>query len=743
MKKMFFRMAALMVAMMMTMTTNAASGDDNNEVEEDEEWLDADTLAIDTTLWYNQTQQLGGIVVKGRLPKTRVKGDAMRTTVAGTILEKAGTVSDALSKIPQLKAERDGSVEVLGRGAAEVYINGRKVQDVSELSRLRSDQIQHVDVIQNPGARYAASTKAVVRITLKKAQGEGLSFQDNVGGIYKYGHTLTNNLDVNYRTGGLDITASFWAGRYGHHEGKQDNDLTYYAGPDYILGKTTQNTKNIWKGWSPQLQVNYMVNEKHSFGAYYKYDRHPSGELTSNFFTDSYENGKFKEHSESNIWQDDNFRKHIFNAYYNGKVGKLGIDLNIDGLFDKTETPGSTTEQTTTAQSAAVTQQQTQRVIESNTNSSNNFWASKLIFTYPVWKGNLSVGGEYSYNHRKDAYSFVSTDAVPVKATDTEINEKSAAAFVEYGRQFGRLFAQVGMRYEHLQNDYYNFGVHEDDVCRNYGDWFPTVVFSAPVGKMQLSLSYRRDIERPSYSNLTSSTIYLNRYAYQSGNPYLKPTYTHSLVLNAAYQWANLTVNYGRIKDVVTMLTEPYPGSTDPLVSLIRPINSTEDYDQLSFSMSARPTIGKWHPTWYAYALFQNYKTPTIDGTLKTLNHPYLTLAWNNDIELPHAFRLMANMQWSTKGDYNNNRITSQRFNTTLGIQRDFRLGRLGSLTADVRCYDVFNTDKTDAIIYGIRELTSSNPARRTFMIDLTWKFNEARSKYRGSGAGEKQKARM
>ena len=35
------------------------------------------------------------------------------------------------------------------------------------------------------------------------------------------------------------------------------------------------------------------------------------------------------------------------------------------------------------------------------------------------------------------------------------------------------------------------------------------------------------------------------------------------------------------------------------------------------------------------------------------------------------------------------------------------------------------------------------NPARRTFTLDLTWKFNEARSKYRGSGAGEKQKARM
>ena len=99
------------------------------------------------------TQLLSEVVVKGQLPKTHAKGDAMRTTVSGTILEKAGTVSDALGKIPSLEAERDGAVKVLGRGEAEVYINGRKVQDLNELSRLRSDQIQHVDVVQNPGAR--------------------------------------------------------------------------------------------------------------------------------------------------------------------------------------------------------------------------------------------------------------------------------------------------------------------------------------------------------------------------------------------------------------------------------------------------------------------------------------------------------------------------------------------------------------------------------------------------------------
>ena len=723
MKKIVFRMTALLAAMMMTMTTFAQLND---------------SISTDTTMWFNQTQELSGVVVKGRLPKTRVKGDAMRTKVAGTILEKAGTVSDALSKIPLLEAERDGGVKVLGRGDAEVYINGRRVQDMKELSRLRSDQIQHVDVVQNPGARYAASTKAVVRITLKKAQGEGLSFQNSTQYMYQYGGSLNNNFVANYRTGGLDVTGSFWVGTYNHYKGLQVNDMLYYVGPDQVTGHSTQEIRHPWHAWSPQLQLNYMVNENHTFGAYYKYDRTPSGETKGDYLTDMFENGILTERSVSYIWQDQNVKKHIFNAYYNGKVGLLGIDLNIDGLFDDTKTPGRTTEQTTAVSAAPI-----DRTIENNTNSANNFWASKLIFSYPVLKGNLSLGGEYSYNHRTDAYTFQASDYVPVKTTDTEINEKSAAAFVEYGRQFGKVFAQAGLRYEHLTNDYFNFGVKEDEVCRDYGDWFPTATLSAPIGKMQLSLSYRRDIQRPNYGNLTSSTIYVNRYTYQSGNPYLKPTYTHSLVLNAAYQWANLTVNYGRLKNSETMSTEPFPGSTDPLISLVRPINSEEDYNQLSLSLSANPTIGKWHPLWYAFTVFQNYKTPTADGSIKTLNVPYVTLVWNNDIELPHSFCLNANAQWATKGDYNNFSITAQRFDLTLGVQRDFNLRRLGQLTLDVRCTDVLNTNKTAAVVYGIRELTTANPARRTFLINLNWKFNEARSKYRGSGAGEKQKARM
>lgn len=723
-----------------------------------------DSIGNDSTIWYNQTQQLGEVTVKSRLPKTRVKGDAMRTNVAGTILEKAGNVSDMLNKIPTLEAERDGAVKVLGRGEAEIYINGRKVLDTKELSRLRADQIQYVDVVQNPGARYAASTKAVVRITLKKVQGEGISFQDYVSYMYQYGHTETNNLDVNYRTGGLDVTTSFWAGRYGHSKSIQTDKMFYYVGTSPNEGITKQESKNIWKGWSPQLQVNYMVDENHSFGAFYKYDRHPSGEFSSRFNTDCYEDGIYTERSESQISQKDRFIKHIFNTYYIGKISKLGIDWNLDGLFDDTKTPGYTTEQTFPQPLTLLPNREGQgeslRSIESNTKSSNNFWATKLVLSYPVWKGNLSLGGEYSYNHRTDAYSFMATDNVPVKATDSEINEKSSAGFIEFGRPFdisslnsklSTLYIQAGIRYEHLKNDYYNFRQREDEVCRNYGDWFPSATIAMPIGLLQLSLSYRCDINRPHYSSLTSSTIYLNRYAYQSGNPYLRPTYTHSIVMNVAYKWLGMAVNYGRIKDAETMSTEPYPGSTDPLVSLVHPINTEEEYNQLSINPYARPTFEfsvfnsqlKWNPTWSVYAVFQNYKTPTADGSVKTLSRPCIMSAWDNTFELPKNWRLTVFFRWNRKGDYNNYRINRNLFRNDLVVQHDISLRQLGELTLDLRCSDVFNTNKTDALIYGVRELTAINPARRTFSVELTWKFNEARSKYRGSGAGEKQKARM
>ncbi|MFR3187598.1 MAG: hypothetical protein ACLTOV_13870 [Phocaeicola sp.] len=50
-------------------------------------------------------------------------------------------------------------MKVFGAGTPEIYINGRKVRDKSELDQLASDNIKSVEVVNNPGSRYDATSQ--------------------------------------------------------------------------------------------------------------------------------------------------------------------------------------------------------------------------------------------------------------------------------------------------------------------------------------------------------------------------------------------------------------------------------------------------------------------------------------------------------------------------------------------------------------------------------------------------------
>ena len=118
--------------------------------------------------------ELRELVVKGGLPNTRIKGNAMITRVEGTPLATSGSRGELLVKVPGMTGAEE-SPEVLGKGAPLIYINGRLLRDDSELKRLRSEDIRDVEVINNPGAQYDATVRAVVRIRTVKQQGDGLS----------------------------------------------------------------------------------------------------------------------------------------------------------------------------------------------------------------------------------------------------------------------------------------------------------------------------------------------------------------------------------------------------------------------------------------------------------------------------------------------------------------------------------------------------------------------------------------
>lgn len=123
-------------------------------------------------------QMLGEVEVKGTLPKTKLTAEGLQTSIRGSVLENVGTANDVLARTPGIIKGQNG-IEVIGKGAPLVYINGRKLTDASELTRLQSNEIQSIEVINNPGAQYDATVRSVVRIRTIRRQGDGFSFNLN------------------------------------------------------------------------------------------------------------------------------------------------------------------------------------------------------------------------------------------------------------------------------------------------------------------------------------------------------------------------------------------------------------------------------------------------------------------------------------------------------------------------------------------------------------------------------------
>ena len=154
---------------------------------------------------------LKGVTVKGHVPQYQMGSEGLVTNVENTILSKLGTGEDVLTHVPGI-TKKDGYFEVFGKGAPLIYINGRLMRDVSELDQLKSENIKSVELITNPGAKYDASVKAVVKIRTKAAQGEGFGF-DVRSSYYQSENTdLVKQLNWNYRHNNLDVFGTIYYG---------------------------------------------------------------------------------------------------------------------------------------------------------------------------------------------------------------------------------------------------------------------------------------------------------------------------------------------------------------------------------------------------------------------------------------------------------------------------------------------------------------------------------------------------
>ena len=677
----------------------------------------------------SDAQMLGEVVVKGYLPVTRIKGDAMITGVAGTALEKAGTAEQMLDKIPNVTS-KDGEINVFGRGTPEIYVNGRKLLDNSELDRLSAENIKSVEVVNNPGARYGAEVTSVIRIITKKAEGEGFGFDNRAMLQYNRDWSALEQLNFNYRKNGWDLSGMLYGSRmYGW--------IRKEAVQDTYLQEHWQQQSTIFNDWTSKnfnarLAVNYTFNEHSAFGIRYDYHKTPYSNALMETYMDVYRSGTFSEKTYSPNLMDNNSEYHQVNTYYNGKIKDWSIDLNLDGYWDKSDKANYLDEKTALPDGS-----EEGHYVSIFNDIDNTLYAARLILSRPVWDGELSFGGEYTYTNRRNVN--LNPEGI-VSDDDSRIRENMGAAFVEYSRKFGSVQALAGLRYEYNASDYYEKDIRVDEQSKNFSNLFPTLSIAFPINRVNLQLAYRTDIARPSYWDLRSSILLVNKYTYETGNPLLEPKFTHNLTLGATYRWLQLTVGYNRVKNDILNVTSLYD-ENDPTIMLMSLANA-EAYDKFFAGMTLSPTIGIWKPQWRFQMNKQWFDVQTPQGKL-CLDNPMGTITWNNNLSLPLGFMLDADFMYTSKGNMKNGRFLKPAWRMDMSLQKSFLNDKL-NIRLDAT--NLLNSYKRDFIMYVSNMQTMhmiDKPNNCTVRLTVRYKFNAAKSKYKGTGAGDSQKSRM
>ena len=668
-----------------------------------------------------------GVTVKGSVPQYKAMTGGMTVEVQNSILKDVGTADDLLSMLPRVEGS-DGKFTVFAKGEPEIYINNKKVRDSKELKQLKSSDIKSVDIITSPGAKYNAEVNAVIRIKTIKRQDDGLSVEAYTYGKYNKWWTNYDDFTLRYRSGGLEI---FGTGSFRNHHYAEDPILSsdlLFDNKTIHIDQTAPNS--VWfTSVSGKVGLSYDFDENNSIGMTYGCFGELYGGGYLNGTQTIYSNGKLE--GEVSQWMKVDHRTipdHDANIYYVGKIGKLGIDFNGTWLWQKSVSRDVETERSTELEN---------RDIHSNAENRNRMLAAKLVLSYPVWKGELSVGSETTSTH-SDGMSENLEGWVP--ASKTHIKENNLAGFAEYEVQLGHWSLNAGLRYEHVSADYESYSIRSDiqpEPSRSYNDLFPNLSAGWQKDKWGLQLSYTKRINRPSYRSLSNYVQYDNRYQVEGGNPMLRPAIRQDIDFSATYSWLSFNAGFEHYSDKILNFSRFYQQGRDIIMW------RNENFDHFNCchaSIVASPKWGIYTPT-LTLGYFQQFFDVKKYGIDHSLTKPEWSISLRNWLKLGETAKAMVYIHYATTHDYGFSR-QHYEFNVNARLQKTFLKGQL---TAVLFANDIFRTlhDKWEGY-YPVEVLTrDAYQYSRDIGISLQYNFNQKRSKYKGTGAGNDEKSRL
>lgn len=683
------------------------------------------------------SSELKGVTVVARKPMIEVKADKTILNVENSINAVGNDALELLRKSPGVLVDKDDNISLSGKNGVQVYVDGKPSPlsgtDLSNyLKSMQSSQIEAIEIITNPSAKYeAAGNAGIINIRLKKNKSFGTNGSVNAG--YNIGTFPKYNggISLNNRDKKLNLFGSY---NYNHNHNENFINL-YRVQLDTLFDQhatmTFINKSHNFKGGA-----DYYINSKNTVGVMV------SGNLTDfTLANDSRTDITFQptKLQDRLLLAHNNTNSTRNNVNYNANyryADTSGRELNVDADYSQYRLKSDQYQPNLTYDPTGTTLLQ-EEVYNMLAPTNIDIYSAKTDYEQNFKKGRLGIGGKVSYvksDNNFDRYIIEEADKTRDRSNNFLYKENINALYVNYNRQFKGIMIQAGVRMENTNVKATSQGVSlidgenvpfDSTFDKNYTDFFPSAAVTFNKNPMnQWSISYSRRIDRPAYQDLNPFEFRLDKYTFQQGNTQLRPQYTNSIAVTNTFKYKlTTTLNYSHVTDVFSQIVD----TADASKAFITKKNlATQDIVSLNISM---PFQYKWYSVFAnVNTYYSKYKANFGEGRTVNLD------VFATNVYMQNTFKVAKKTTIELSGFYTSPSIWQGTFKSKamggvdVGVQQTVLKGK-GNVKATVT--DIFHTMQWGGTsdFAGQYLKTSGGWESRQFRLNFTYRFGNAQVK--------------
>ncbi|WP_407402406.1 TonB-dependent receptor domain-containing protein [Chryseobacterium sp.] len=581
------------------------------------------------------TQDIEEISLNNEKKGNKIENSNITLDVANTALHTLPTATELLSKLPFVMMDANGEgLSFVGKGTPLLYIDNQKV-DFTTLSSISVDDIKSVEIIRNPPVQYESSGKAVIKINLKKSRKDGTQLSISETAIFqkRFSNTLSANYQQKKNKSEWKINAAYNAMNHWESNGFEYSVPTKNIYSDYRITSITKRPQTIFGG-SFYQQLNDGDYITISLNSNFRPDK--GDNTTESIYS---ENGNLV--SINTLNNQDRTRSTINSVFnYNKKWADWDANLFTGLQYNRESDLLDYTFYNDIDNSGYAFNQFRRQKYAGNVYSGRMDFEKKWNKKYELLLGACYTNAETNTNNITDF-----RNNTPNELYQYNFKESNIATYANIGWNPKSWNIKGGIRMETTSTEGIDALLNLTKIHLNYADWFPNAEINYQQNNdFSYTANYRKSIDRPNYSNLTSGGLYGSPYVEYVGNPNLLPTYTHTFSFSSQFKKWSINASY-------------YISKNASGFTLVYDENrNISKFTTVNFEKELGANIGLDFPFQWKKWSSQNSLSFNYDKTKDALaiikrSTPYVYFSTNN------TFVLMKHLSFLLDGSYISSRI--------------------------------------------------------------------------------------